>query len=302
HLDLPKSVEGYYQETGRAGRDGLPATAWMAYGLQDVVQHRRMAMEGDEAHRRRQVLHLDAMLALCETVGCRRVMLLDYFGQKGAEPCGNCDTCQTPPESWDGTVPAQKVLSAVLRLARERRQKFGVGQVVDILLGKKTAKVLQHGHETLSVFGVGTDLGNAEWHGVVRQLLAQGLLAVESDYGALVLTDDSAAVLRGQREVLLRRDTLRPVRAKVASSSKAQAVVELSAEAAPIFERLRSWRAATAKEQGVPAYVIFHDATLREIATARPSSTAELSGVNGVGENKLAKYGEQLLEVLRDDT
>ncbi|MEQ4718838.1 DNA helicase RecQ [Nonomuraea sp. B19D2] len=301
HLDLPKSVEGYYQETGRAGRDGLPATAWMAYGLQDVVQHRRMAMEGDDAHRRRQVLHLDAMLALCETVGCRRVMLLDYFGQKGAEPCGNCDTCQTPPESWDGTVPAQKVLSTVLRLARERRQKFGVGQVVDILLGKKTAKVLQHGHETLSVFGVGADLGNAEWHGVVRQLLAQGLLAVESDYGALVLTDASAAVLRGQREVPLRRDTLRPVRAKVAASSKSQAVVELSAEAAPLFERLRSWRAATAKEQGVPAYVIFHDATLREIATVRPASIAELSEINGVGENKLAKYGEQLLEVLRED-
>ncbi|MEV4113205.1 DNA helicase RecQ [Nonomuraea sp. NPDC049695] len=302
HLDLPKSVEGYYQETGRAGRDGLPATAWMAYGLQDVVQHRRMAMEGDEAHRRRQVLHLDAMLALCETVGCRRVMLLDYFGQKGAEPCGNCDTCQTAPESWDGTIAAQKVLSTVLRLARERRQKFGVGQVVDILLGKKTAKVLQHGHETLSVFGVGAELGNAEWHGVVRQLLAQGLLAVESDYGALVLTDASASVLRGQHEVLLRRDTLRPVRAKAAASAKDKAVTELSAEAAPLFERLRSWRAATAKEQGVPAYVIFHDATLREIATVRPSSVAELSGINGVGENKLAKYGEQLLEVLREDT
>ncbi|MFF4616497.1 DNA helicase RecQ [Nonomuraea jabiensis] len=302
HLDLPKSVEGYYQETGRAGRDGLPATVWMAYGLQDVVQHRRMAMEGDEAHRRRQVVHLDSMLALCETVGCRRVMLLDYFGQKGAEPCGNCDTCQNPPESWDGTVPAQKMLSTVLRLARERRQKFGVGQVVDILLGKKTAKVLQHGHETLTVFGVGADLGNAEWHGVARQLLAQGLLAVESDYGALVLTDDSASVLRGQREVLLRRDTLRPARAKVAASSKAQAAAELPAEAAPLFERLRSWRGATAKEQGVPAYVIFHDATLREIATARPSSLSELSRINGVGENKLAKYGEPLLEVLQNET
>ncbi|GAA1732652.1 DNA helicase RecQ [Nonomuraea bangladeshensis] len=310
HLDLPKSVEGYYQETGRAGRDGLPATAWMAYGLQDVIQHRRLAMEGDDAHRRRQVMHLDAMLALCETAGCRRVMLLDYFGQQGAEPCGNCDTCQSPPETWDGTVAAQKVLSAVFRLAKERRQKFGVGQIVDILLGKTTAKVLQHGHDSLTVFGVGTELGNQEWHSVVRQLLAQGLLAVESDYGALVLTDASAEVLRGNHEVLLRRDTLRPARTRSGSgggsgsgsgSGKSRPAVELPAEAAPLFERLRAWRATVAKEQGVPAYVIFHDATLREIATLRPTTSAELSTVNGVGENKLAKYGDQVLEVLAAD-
>ncbi|WP_327109324.1 DNA helicase RecQ [Nonomuraea glycinis] len=299
HLDLPKSLEGYYQETGRAGRDGLPATAWMAYGLQDVVQHRRMSLEGDDQHRRRQAHHLDAMLALCETVTCRRVMLLDYFGQSGTEACGNCDTCQTPPESWDGTVPAQKVLSTVLRLARERRQKFGVGQIVDILLGKTTAKVLQHGHDSLSVFGVGAELGNSEWHGVVRQLLAQGLLAVEPDYGALVLTDASAEVLRGKQEVPLRRDAKRPARAARPAAGKARAAAaELPAEAAPVFERLRSWRAATAKEQGVPAYVIFHDATLREIATLSPTSLTELGTVNGVGENKLAKYGEQVLETL----
>jgi ATP-dependent DNA helicase RecQ len=241
------------------------------------------------------------MLALCETVTCRRVMLLDYFGQSGTQPCGNCDTCQTPPESWDGTVPAQKVLSTVLRLARERRQKFGVGQIVDILLGKTTAKVLQHGHDSLSVFGVGAELGNSEWHGVVRQLLAQGLLAVEPDYGALVLTDASAEVLRGRQEVPLRRDAQRPARAARPTGGKARPAVDLPAEAAPVFERLRSWRAATAKEQGVPAYVIFHDATLREIATLSPTSLSALGTVNGVGENKLAKYGEQVLETLAGD-
>ncbi|GAA3930632.1 DNA helicase RecQ [Actinomadura viridis] len=302
HLDLPKSVEGYYQETGRAGRDGLPSTAWLAYGLQDVVNLRKMieGSEGDDAHRRRMSLHLDAMLALCEAATCRRVRLLDYFGQ-GSEPCGNCDTCLSPPESWDGTVAAQKVLSTVVRLDRERRQKFGAGHVIDILLGKKNAKVIQFDHDTLSVFGIGTDLREAEWRGVVRQLLAQGLMAVESNYGALVLTDTSAEVLRGQREVMMRRE---PERAKATAAKGAKsgkdrkAPVDLPAEAMPIFERLRGWRAATAKEQGVPAYVIFHDATLREIATALPGSLAELGRVNGVGENKLAKYGEQILETL----
>ncbi|MFI6299672.1 DNA helicase RecQ [Nonomuraea sp. NPDC050790] len=298
HLDLPKSLEGYYQETGRAGRDGLPATAWMAYGLQDVVQHRRLALEGDEAHHRRQALHLDAMLALCETVTCRRVMLLDYFGEKGTAPCGNCDTCQAPPETWDATVPAQKVLSTVLRLARERGQKFGVGQAVDILLGKKTAKVEQFGHDSLTVFGIGTDLTGPEWHGVVRQLLAQGILAVEPAYGALVLTDDSAAVLRGQRKVSLRRDLKPRTPSRSGGSSKSREVTELSPEAAPRFERLRAWRAATAKETGVPAYVIFHDATLREIATRNPETLPELGTVSGVGENKLAKFGPQVLETL----
>ncbi|MZE77630.1 DNA helicase RecQ, partial [Streptomyces sp. SID5475] len=211
HLDLPKSVEGYYQETGRAGRDGLPSTAWLAYGLQDVVQQRKMieTSEGDEAHRRMLRAHVDAMLALCETAGCRRVFLLDYFGEKSAA-CGNCDTCLTPPESLDGTVPAQKVLSTVVRLQRERRQKFGAGQIVDILLGRKTAKVIQHDHDTLSVFGIGTELSEAEWRGVVRQLLAQGLLAVEGDYGTLVLTGTSAEVLGGRREVRLRREPERP--------------------------------------------------------------------------------------------
>lgn len=299
HLDLPKSVEGYYQETGRAGRDGEPSTAWLAYGLADVVQQRKMidTSEGDAAHRRRLGTHLDAMLALCEAVDCRRVRLLGYFGQQGA-PCGNCDTCLSPPESWDGTVPAQKLLSTVVRLDRERGQKFGAGQIVDILLGKTTPKVTQFGHDRLSVFGIGEQLREAEWRGVVRQLLAQGLLAVQGDYGTLMLTEASAEVLRGQREVRLRRDPVRATRATKPAKSGKAAPVDLPEAAVPVFERLRAWRAATAKDQGVPAYVIFHDATLRQIAAESPSSLTELGRVNGVGENKLAKYGQQILDTL----
>jgi ATP-dependent DNA helicase RecQ len=300
HLDLPKSVEGYYQETGRAGRDGLPSTAWLAYGLQDVIQQRKMidTSEGDDAHRRRLGQHLDAMLALCETVECRRSGLLAYFNETLTERCGNCDTCLTPPESWDGTVAAQKFLSAVFRLDKERRQRFGAGQVIDILLGRKTAKVIQHDHDGLTVFGIGTELNESEWRGVVRQLLAQGLLAVEGDYGTLSLTEASGEVLGRKREVRLRRENAaKPP--KAARPAKA-AAVELPAEAASVFEQLRSWRAATAREQGVPAYVIFHDATLRQIATQAPGSLAELGTVSGVGENKLAKYGQAILDALSD--
>ncbi|KAB2977229.1 DNA helicase RecQ [Streptomyces sp. SS1-1] len=307
HLDLPKSVEGYYQETGRAGRDGLPSTAWMAYGLNDVIQQRKMIQlgEGDEAFRRRAGAHLDSMLALCETVQCRRAQLLAYFGQDPeAGACGNCDTCLTPPETWDGTVAAQKVLSTVVRLQRERGQKFGALQIVDILLGRRTAKVIQFDHDQLSVFGIGEELTEGEWRGVIRQLLAQGLLAVEGEYGTLVLTEDSGSVLRREREVPLRKEPKRPASSRSASGSgrgerKAKAAVaELPEELVPAFEALRAWRAEQAREQGVPAYVIFHDATLREIATVWPTSVAELGGISGVGEKKRATYGEGVVEVL----
>jgi ATP-dependent DNA helicase RecQ len=302
HLDLPKSVEGYYQETGRAGRDGAASTAWMVYGLSDVVQQRKLidSSEGDAAHRRQLQLHLDAMLALCETVQCRRTQLLAYFGQRG-EPCGNCDTCLTPPESWDGTVAAQKVLSTVLRLKRERGQSFGAGHIVDILIGKSNPKVLQHKHTELKVFGIGTELRDVEWRGTIRQLLAQGLLAVHGDYGVLTLTVASEEVLFKGRTVALRRE---PERVKAARAPRAKtsrlAAADLTPADAGLFERLRAWRAATAKEQGVPAYVVFHDATLREIAAHKPATLAQLGEVSGVGESKLAKYGVGVLDTVAE--
>jgi ATP-dependent DNA helicase RecQ len=295
HLDLPKSVEGYYQETGRAGRDGLPSTAWLAYGLQDVVQQRRMIDEGegDRAHKQRMGQHLDAMLALCETVSCRRVQLLGYFGQR-SDPCGNCDTCLSPPESWDGTIPAQKLLSTVVRLQRERNQRFGAGQLIDILLGKETERVRSNRHDELTTFGIGTELGDQEWRGVVRQLLAQGLLSVSSDgYGTLVIAPAAAEVLDGSRKVMLRREPER--RAKVA---KQRAGIELPDAARGLFERLREWRAQVAREQGVPAYIVFGDATLRGIAVTKPTSLEQLGTISGVGEKKLEAYGDGVLEVV----
>ena len=301
HLDLPKSVEGYYQETGRAGRDGLPSTAWLAYGLADVVQQRRLieSSDGDATHKRRLTAHLDAMLALCETVECRRVQLLAYFGQTST-PCGNCDTCLVPPQSWDGTVAAQKLLSTIVRLD-QRGQRYGVGHVVDILRGKRTPRVAQLRHDQLSTFGVGEDLPDGDWRTVVRQLLAAELLDVDTEgYGTLRLTPGSATVLRGEREVRLRRDPPRAAR-PTRAPRVATAAVDLAGDDAGLFERLRAWRAGVAREQGVPAYVVFHDATLREVATRRPGSLDELAGISGVGATKLERYGAGLLAALAGD-
>ncbi|MFF0944517.1 DNA helicase RecQ [Kocuria sp. CPCC 205300] len=297
HLDLPKSVEGYYQETGRAGRDGLPSTAWLAYGLQDVVQQRRMIEdgEGDRQRKRAQSLHLDAMLALCETVQCRRQQLLRYFGEASG-PCGNCDTCLNPPEAFDGTVPAQKLMSTIVRLQRERGQQFGAGHLVDILLGRETERVVRMRHTELTTFGIGTELGDQEWRGVVRQLLAQGLLQVQGEYGVLAITDAAGEVLRGQKEVRLRRE---PERGKTVRKPRTGAAAPVLDEPQrELFQQLRTWRASAAKEQGVPAYVVFTDATLAAIAQARPSSPGELRGISGVGDAKLERYGQAVLQAV----
>ncbi len=298
HIDLPKSVEGYYQETGRGGRDGLPATAWLAYGLQDVVQQRRMIDEspGDDSYKRRLGQQLDAMLGLCETVTCRRVRLLNYFGQTIA-PCGNCDVCLDPPGAWDGTVAAQKVLSAVYRLWRERGQRYGAGHIIDVLRGKVTERVTQSGHDTLSVFGVGADLSDTAWRAVLRQLLAQGLLALDHEgFNTLTLTEDSRAVLKGERQLMLRRESERSARGSRTSTRAKPARVELPPEAEPVFEALRAWRGEIARSHGVPAYVIFHDATLRDIALAAPDSLDALAEINGVGARKLEAYGADILQ------
>ncbi|MCL2468294.1 MAG: DNA helicase RecQ [Micrococcales bacterium] len=294
HLDLPKSVEGYYQETGRAGRDGLPSTAWLAYGLADVVQQRRLidAGDGDEVYKRQASRHLDAMLALCETVDCRRTQLLRYFGQDGpADGCGNCDTCLVPPQDWDGTLAAQKLLSTIVRLDR-RGQRYGVGHLLDIVRGKQTPRVAQLGHDQLSTFGVGADLSEREWRAVVRQMLAARLVHVESSYSTVRLTEASGEVLRGERQVRLRREPAAQPRPKRAAQPKTQPVADGGGEPDPgLFEKLRTWRADTAREQGVPAYVVFHDSTLREIAAVRPTSLEALSQVSGVGAAKLERYG-----------
>jgi ATP-dependent DNA helicase RecQ len=292
HLDLPKSVEGYYQETGRAGRDGLPADAWMAYGLQDLVQLRRMIEESQagEAQKRIQAAKLDAMLGLCETAECRRVRLLGYFGEPSA-PCGNCDTCLDPPATFDGTVAAQQLMSCVYRTG----QRFGAMHVIDVLRGEATEKVAQRGHEKLTTFGIGRERSAREWRAIARQCIALGLLEVDHDaYGALRLAGESRAVLRGERAVTLRtwREPKRAARTR-------GSVETLAGPAQALFDRLRAWRAEAARRHGVPAYVIFHDATLRDLARLRPASLDALRGISGIGAKKLEAYGEDIVGLVR---
>ncbi|MEB0140096.1 MULTISPECIES: DNA helicase RecQ [unclassified Undibacterium] len=297
HLDLPKSVEGYYQETGRAGRDGAAANAWMAYGLQDVVQQRRMIdeSEADETHKRVLGVKLDAMLALCETLNCRRVQLLDYFGQ-ASQACGNCDTCITPPTSFDGSVAAQKILSTVYRVD----QRFAAGHVIDILRGIDTERVQQWRHAQLSTFGIGSDKSEAEWRALLRQLIALGLLAVDyENYSSLKLTEQSRAVLRGELKVQLRqyKKAEKAVKHK-RQSAKDFSESELSNDEQVLFDKLRWWRVETARTHNVPAYVIFPDATLREIARQAPPSLADLRAISGVGDKKLESYGAEILSLI----
>ncbi|KJL21480.1 ATP-dependent DNA helicase RecQ [Microbacterium oxydans] len=298
HVDLPKSVEGYYQETGRAGRDGEPSVAWMAYGLGDVVQQRRLIDQspGDRTFKMRMGQHLDAMLALCETVECRRQNLLGYFGQE-SQPCGNCDTCLDDTETFDGLVPAQKLLSTIVRLKRERNQAFGAGHLIDILRGASTERIRQQGHDKLATYGIGGDLSDQDWRSVVRQLLARGILVAQGDYGTLAPGEQAAGVLRGETAVPLRKDTIgRPTSS--GRARKASAADALDTGDRPLFEALRAWRAETAREQGVPAYIVFGDATLRALAEHRPSSLADLDGITGIGAKKREAYGEGVLAVI----
>ncbi|MCW5574988.1 MAG: DNA helicase RecQ [Burkholderiales bacterium] len=295
HLDLPKSIEGYYQETGRAGRDGAPADAWMAYGLGDVVQQRRMIdqSEGSEEYRRVSVAKLDALLGLCETAGCRRVRLLAYFGEAGA-PCGNCDTCLEPPQIWDATEASRKALSCVYRTG----QRFGAVHLIDVLRGRATDRVTQWEHHRLNVFGLGADLDEAAWRNVFRQLAALGYLRPDHEaYGALKLTEASRAVLKGEQRVDMRH--VAPRKGRAAKTRRAAAADALSGVDAGLLERLKAWRMAQAREQGVPAYVIFHDRTLAEIAAAQPADMDALGALSGIGAKKLERYGPALLELVR---
>lgn len=304
HVDMPRSIEGYYQETGRAGRDGLAATAWMAYGLNDVVQQRKMIemSNGDEAFKKRSQLQLNAMLALCESATCRREQLLAYFGEQ-TSACGRCDVCLRPPILWDGTVVAQKFLSAVYWLYKKNHQRFGAKHIIDILLGENNQRVEINQHQTLSVFGIGKELSREAWNGVVRQLLAKAYLTVDMQgYSTLVLTPAARALLKGEVPLMLRQESTRTTaRSKniMPGSKRIESDLPLAAQAC--FERLKTWRLVLAKEHNIPAYFIFNDTTLKQIALEQPETLKALAMINGVGQHKLNTYGQDILNFLYDN-
>ena len=301
HVDLPKSVEGYYQETGRAGRDGLPADAWMVYGLSDVVQQRRLIeqSEADEEHKRIASAKLDAILGLCETTQCRRLRLLDYFGEAGAA-CGNCDNCLEPPQEWDATEPARKLMSCIYRCESASGFPFGAQQIIDVLRGQRTAKVLQRGHDRVSTFGIGADLDATQWRAVLRQLVMLRLVSVDHDnWNVLRLAPASREVLSGARRVYLRRPAVRATsrrRARSAAILPESHVITAADDA--LFQRLRVWRREVARQHNVPAYTVLHDSSLRAIAQQVPESLEQLRGIPGIGAAKLERYGAALLQVV----
>ncbi len=302
HLDMPKNIEGYYQETGRAGRDGEPADAWMCYGLQDVVNQRRMIDESPAGEEFKQGLRgkLDALLGLAEATDCRRVRLLAYFDE-ASQPCGNCDNCLQPPAVWDGTDAARKLLSTIYRVQQSGGTSYGAGHIMDILRGKTTEKVTQRGHESLSTFGIGADLTELQLRGVLRQLIAIGAVAVDAEaFNTLQLTDGSRAVLKGEVAVRLRESVSSPAVRKPRRSATAAPKVpaSLDAEGQERYVALKAWRAEVAKEHNLPAYVIFHDATLAAIAERAPQSLDDLQGITGLGAKKLEAYGEEVLRVV----